>query len=95
MNQSSTNNAVRTESRLLNWLSALPGLIYRGKDFLQKRIVSDTVRQPRLNAHLQADIGLRDTRLTRRELAELERCYRRPPGAKDPLRHRIWTDYLD
>ena len=49
----------------------------------------------RLGAHLQADIGLRDTRPTRYEATEPARCAGRLPNPDDVIRHRIWTGHLD
>ena len=94
MKQNSIRNN-RPDLRVYIHVTPLLAALYRWSNALHRLVRPASIRPTRLNAHLRADIGLRDTRLTRRELAELERNQNRAPGAADPLRHRIWTDFLD
>ena len=66
-----------------------------GKIITTLRSARPGVTAQRLGAHLQADIGLRDTRLTRHEAANNARRMRQFFGPDEVIRHQIWTDLGD
>ncbi len=77
------DQAVRAARRLV---------LLTGRLLATLRSTRPKVSGQRLGAHLQADIGKRDTRLTRHEAAESTRRASQLPDPGDVIRHRIWSD---
>lgn len=95
MNHDSIRKSTPAGPDPLAWITARLGSLCRWPTPVRLLVRSTTIRPTRLSAHLQADIGLRDIRPTRRELADADRKNNFFPGAEDFLCHRIWTDYTD